>query len=169
MKIVDLRKVPQYLETLARWDHAQWSYFSPNLTLERRIKNLKVHLKPQFIPSTFVAVNDELYGSASIVEQDMDTRTDLSPWLASVYVASEFRRRGIGTRLVLHAMTRAKEEGIEGLYLFTPDRQEFYARLGWNTLEETEYHGYPVTVMNVDLSTLSSESLKSQKKIRPRP
>jgi GNAT superfamily N-acetyltransferase len=143
--------VPHHLETLARWHQEEWGYFKPNKTLAMRIEAMKSHLLPEFVPTTFVAANHELLGSASIIEHDMDTRKELTPWLAGVYVAPEFRRQGIGSALVLHAMEQARENIIERLYLFTPDMDVFYARLGWKTFENTSYFGYVVTIMYVDL------------------
>lgn len=94
-----------------------------------------------------MAVETDLVGSASIIDYDMDDRTELTPWLASVFVAPEQRRRGVGGDLVRHVMDRARHAGIATLYLFTPDRQRFYQRLGWHELEQTRYRGYPVTIM----------------------
>ena len=42
----------------------------------------------------------------------MDTRKELSPWLASVFVAPEFRKWGIGSKLVLHVMEQAREDSL---------------------------------------------------------
>jgi N-acetylglutamate synthase-like GNAT family acetyltransferase len=151
MKILDLKQVPHHLETLARWHQEEWGYFKPDKTLAERIKRMKSHLLPEFIPTTFIAENHELFGSASIIEHDMDTRKELTPWLAGVYVKSEFRRQGIGSTLVLYVMEQARKNKIERLYLFTPDMDAFYARLGWKIFEKTRYYGYLVTIMHVDL------------------
>ena len=151
MKIVNLKEMPHYLDTLARWHQEEWGYFKPNKTLAERIERMQSHLLPEFIPTTFVASNHELLGSATIIEHDMDTRKELTPWLAGVYVVPEFRGQGIGSTLVLHVMEQARENMIERLYLFTPDREAFYARLGWKIFEKTSYLGYAVTIMCVDL------------------
>ncbi len=58
---------------------------------------------------TFVAsASGNLLGSAMLVAQDMDTRTDLTPWLASVFVAPEHRRQGIATKLIAQVVDAAK-------------------------------------------------------------
>jgi N-acetylglutamate synthase-like GNAT family acetyltransferase len=151
MKIVNLKEVPHHLDTLSRWYHEEWSYLKPKKTLADRIERMKSHLLPEFVPTTFVATNHALFGSAAIIEHDMDTRKELTPWLAGVYVAPEFRRQGIGSKLVLHIMEQAKQNMIKRLYLFTPDRDAFYTRLGWKIFEKTSYLGYAVTIMYMDL------------------
>lgn len=103
------------------------------------------------IPSTFIAKENNLMGSASIIEQDMDTRPELTPWLASVFVAPEYRNNGVGSSLVKHIMQTAKQAGIEKLYLFTPDRETFYEKLGWQVLSREIYRGHSVTVMYIKL------------------
>lgn len=90
-------------------------------------------------------------GSAAITANDMETRPELTPWLASVFVAPEFRNRGVGSRLVMHVMQQAKDAGVDTLYLFTPDRVSFYEKLGWRTFNEEFYRGHLVTIMSIRL------------------
>ena len=115
---------------------------------------MRAFLAPGFVPTTFVAVDDDLLGSAAIVACDMETHGELSPWLASVYVRDKYRRRGVGSALVRHVMQAAACNGFDTLYLFTPDRESFYRQLGWSHYERTPYHGETVVVMRADLRTL---------------
>jgi GNAT superfamily N-acetyltransferase len=52
-------------------------------------------------------------GSAAIIDSDMDTRPELTPWLASVFVAKEFRNQGVGSRLVEHVMEEVRKAGVK--------------------------------------------------------
>ena len=120
----------------------------PDVTFEALVSEFEERTVDHKIPETFVAVKDtKLVGMASIVKHDMSTRKDLSPWLAAVYVAPEFRNRGIGSRLVRTVMQEADTLGLEMLYLFTPNRIRFYSRLGWKVLEYTRYRGENVAIM----------------------
>lgn len=49
-------------------------------------------------------------------------------------------------------MTQAKNEGINKLYLFTPDNKAFYLKLGWTIMCTEQYHGHQVTVMQAILN-----------------
>ncbi len=139
---------PEFIPTLARWHYEQWKTLCPGDSVERRIAMLHTHLGREQIPVTFVAVSGQtVLGSASLIAHDMDTRMDLSPWLASVYVAPEHRRQGIGTALVRRVIREAKTLRIQALHLYTPDKEPFYLRLGWSVIERTEYRGYPQVVM----------------------
>ena len=152
-KILNLRDKPELLETLARWHQAEWSQLNPGETLEQRIIRMQPFLNDKLIPSTYIAFDDVLYGSAAIVANDMDNRPELSPWLASVFVYPEYRNRGIGSALVRHVMQQAHKNNIEKLYLYTPDREAFYHKLGWRHIETVHYHGYEVSIMEADLTT----------------
>jgi len=152
MTIINLSKQPHHIPTLANWHHAEWAYLNPGGTLEQRIDKMQGYLGDELVPSTYVYKQaGRLAGSAAIIHSDMDSRPELAPWLASVYVAPEFRRQGIGSKLVEHVMSQARAGGVVRLYLFTPDRADFYTKLGWTTMAEEKYRGQLVTLMSVAL------------------
>jgi predicted N-acetyltransferase YhbS len=152
MKIVSLKQHPEFIPAIAAWHHAEWAYLHHNDSVERRIAEFEEEFETDGIPKTFVAVSGTtLLGSASLLPHDMDTRMELSPWLASVLVAPEHRNKGIGSALIRHVMAEAARLGYKTIYLYTPDRASLYARLGWKHLETVEYYGHPVDIMTIDL------------------
>jgi N-acetylglutamate synthase-like GNAT family acetyltransferase len=150
MHIVDLSTAPQHIPQLAAWHHEQWSYLNPGKTIEQRIEKLRDHLREGAVPRTFIAVDGDVLGSASLVAADMDTHPELTPWLASVFVSPLHRKRGVGAALVQRVMTAAEEAGIATLSLFTPDQEHFYRRLGWHTIAREFYRDAEVTLMQID-------------------
>lgn len=137
--------------TLARWILNEWGYLLPGHTFEDVVAMYEKRTVRGQIPETFVALEgDTVVGAASIIEEDMETRTELSPWLAEVYVAPEFRRRGIGSALVRTVVQEAQDLGVRRLYLFTPDKMAFYQHLGWEILERTDYYGKTMTIMSYE-------------------
>ncbi len=154
MHISYLAEHPHLIPTLAEWHHAEWAHLNPGDTVEARISRMQRLLVKEQVPTAFVALEGEtLLGSASLIDNDMDTRKDLQPWLASVYVSPEFRDRGVGSALVQRVVDEARGQGMETLYLFTPDRESLYARMGWKVIERTEYRGEQVVVMELPIST----------------
>lgn len=152
MRIEYLADNPSFLETLARWHHEEWSHFDPADTLQKRIGRMQAHLGRLQIPTTFVALDgDAVLGSAALVADDMHRLRDLTPWLASVFVTPEHRNRGVGSAVVRRVVEEAQALGVERLYLFTPDRERLYARLGWSVSERTEYMGLSVVIMELPL------------------
>ena len=149
MKIEHLAVHSRVIPILATWVYDEWGHWmEPDATPETLVTTFEERTVRGQIPETFVAVQDgKPLGTASLVLHDMAARMDLSPWLAAVYVAPEFRNRGIGSALVGAVMDEAKALGVQDLYLFTPDRMRFYGRLGWKVLEHRAHQGADVTVM----------------------
>jgi len=69
------------LKQLAQWHHEEWGDYNPGLTLEQRVQRMQPHLQDVAVPSTYVAYDDELLGSADLVRHDMSIRQELTPWL----------------------------------------------------------------------------------------
>jgi len=77
----------------------------------------------------------------------MEIYPQFEHWLGNVYVTPEFRNRGVGSHIVESSVERAYSLGVKNLYLYTQDREHFYQRLGWITLEHVEYHAHMTVVM----------------------
>jgi len=144
---------PEFIPTVAHWLHEEWSHLRPNETSDDRIARVECACGQHEIPTTFVAIDgDQPVGCASLIECDMLTRPDLSPWLAGVFVPCECRRRGIGAVLVNRVTQEARSLGFPRIYLYTPGSGTLYLRLGWNVVERTFYHELwrdtPITIMD---------------------
>jgi GNAT superfamily N-acetyltransferase len=153
MRIEPLGNHPELLPELAQLHFDEWQHLSPGVTLEARVGKLEQMALSSGMPLVVIArEGDQLVGSAALVEHDMRTRTDLSPWLASVFVKPEWRKRGLATRLVRRIEAEAVRQGIAKLYLFTEHARSLYMRLDWHDLEHCEYEGVGVTIMFRKLS-----------------
>jgi predicted N-acetyltransferase YhbS len=149
MQFININTQPEHIPEVAEWLFKEWGHLSPGSTLEQRIQRLQERGRDTELPVTFIAVEDgQAVGTVSLVPHDMEIRMNLTPWMASVFVKPEARGRGIGSQLVTFAEEEARRRGISPLYLFTPNKQRMYARLGWTAIEEVEYRGERVTIMH---------------------
>ena len=138
---------------LARWHHAEWLEVTPDLSLADRIVGFRARARRGSVPTGFVAVIDRrVAGLACLVACDIQSHCHLTPWLATVLVAPEHRGQGIGSALSRRAADEARDLGISTLYLFTFDKQGFYARLGWAPFDEASYAGRRGSIMARDLA-----------------
>jgi len=152
IRIARLEPDSPHLMTLARWELAQWGHLDPDKRLDQALASFRAQCGEGGLPSVFVAMaGDAPVGMASLIDDDMQDRAELNPWLASVYVRPEWRGQGIASRLVRRVEQEAREHGIATLHLFTPDRQALYCRLGWQAFEECVYRGEAVTIMRREL------------------
>jgi len=148
MTIEYLADHPEVLPTLARWQHAEWGHIRPGDTAEKRAARLQGWSHCDRIPLTVVALEaGEVLGSASLIFHDMETRMELSPWLAGVFVGEQYRRRGIGAQLVRRIMIEAGKLKGPLLYLYTVHSERFYAALGWTLMERTSYRDQKIVIM----------------------
>lgn len=143
----------QYLiPEIAELKFQEFGYFDAEMTLQDFRKGLETHLNDKKFPITFVLVeNKQFIGTFSLRNCDMDTHQHLSPWIGSVLVHPNRRKQGIGAFLVKRAELIAKESGYDCLYLCTPNKAAWYAKLGWQTLEHSFFNKVPVTIMEKSL------------------
>jgi len=148
MTIDYLADHPETISTLAEWQHAEWGHIRAGDTAEKRAERLRGYSNRDRIPLTVVALEDtNVLGSASLIEHDMETRKELTPWLAGVYVGEPYRRRGIGAQLVRRIMDETRKLKVPLLYLYTVHSEKFYSALGWQFMERTAYLGNKIVIM----------------------
>lgn len=146
MTIDYLRNLPKHTPTVAKWIYDTFSHEFEDVKLEDWTAQLEPAQNPDKV--TFVAVEDgQAVGTASLDNEDLPPRADLSPWLASVYVLPELRARGLGAKLVEAVENEARTRGFEKIYLHTTDRTEFYKKRGWQVLDTVHYWKQDHTVM----------------------
>ncbi len=148
MQIVPLAAVPFSIPVLAQWLHREWDYYSERAW----VRELAGRRQADRIPLTLVALEaGQPIGTASLTTDDMETRPELTPWLASVLVSPAARGRGVGSALVRAVVARAAALGFDTLYLFTAEQMALYSGLGWEVLERTKYFEDEVTIMHLRL------------------
>jgi GNAT superfamily N-acetyltransferase len=129
VRIALLADHPEHVEALACWhcehdgrrDDADWFVFWRNA--------LRRESGRDRIPIAFVALDgDAIVGGVSLVEANMTTHPELSPWLAGTLVHQSRRGEGVGAQLVAHATARAATLGVRRLYLYTERARGFYEK-----------------------------------------
>lgn len=148
-RIESLAGHPQLVATLAAWHHAEWGSLMAPWSLDEARAELLGHVDSDPFPVTFVALDASgtLAGSISLVETDAPEFAQYTPWLASLYVAPPFRRRGLGEALVRRLVDHAAGLGFQRLYLFTPGSPALYQRGGFAATATLPLAGHSVTLM----------------------
>ena len=68
-----------------------------------------------------------------------------------LYVKESWRKKGVGAILIKAIEKKAFELGESCLYLYTPDSEHFYIKLGWSVMERENYNNVAVTIMKKEL------------------
>ena len=151
IRITPLGEVPDALPLCAQWLNTEWDH-EQRYTLDETAKWLREIVGSKAGEAALVASGaDRPVGICLLVECDLDQRAELTPWLSSLFVRPDYRRRAIGRRLVRGIETIACEEGAESLFLYTLDRESFYAELGWQTIERLELEAGKFALMSKGL------------------
>ena len=136
------------IPTLARWFYDEWAYLHPGRSYADVERLIAERAQTNTIPLALVALDGEVQlGTVALKTHDMDTRLDLTPWLAGLYVAAPRRRQGIGSTLVSAIENAACELGVSTLYLYTPEAEAFYVKRGYRVSERTTYHEHQVVIL----------------------
>jgi predicted N-acetyltransferase YhbS len=147
-------------DIVARWQYTEWRAGYEGMTFATLRKEISDGIRANTIPLVLVAeIDGKILGTASIVKNDLPTRVDLNPWLASIYVKEGERGRGIASRLITAALTHAKEIGVERIFLFTHDLSDMYAKFGFEEYDYATFMGERVTIMICDIRTAKATRL----------
>lgn len=152
MRIIPLSNVPHFLHEIAEFLHNDWGQLPPWSDLENVKRRLQSSCGPHPFPRTFVAISEqgEFLGTASVKLNELAHHADKMYWLAEVYVRPAERGQGIGTQLIEAVVDYSFGAGAERLFLYTPDQQALYERLGWLPIGNEIVNDESVTIMRLD-------------------
>ncbi|MBN9288199.1 MAG: hypothetical protein BGO43_08385 [Gammaproteobacteria bacterium 39-13] len=151
--ITSLKMRPEYVNILAKWAFDTWGEYNPSASFEKTKQKFQEHLNEERLPLTYVALKkDRPIGMCSLREND-GIRTDLTPWLGSLFVEPEYRHHSIARRLIESIKQKAIEMHYGKLYLLTFDSTlpQWYERLGWKPISSEWLNNFPVTIMEIEL------------------
>jgi predicted N-acetyltransferase YhbS len=152
VRIAPLVERPDLAAQVAAWGFAEWGYLNPGETLAQRMIRIEGKMNVDRVPIAFVALDDDggIVGTASLIFDDLEG-DPRNPWLASVYVPPEQRKKGVASALVRTVEDAARRLGYTRLYLFTSTAPKLYADLGWRPLEQRDYRGDHIQIMDKTL------------------
>ena len=151
VEIVVLANRPKLIPIVAGWQYNTWGLGWPGGSLAMWTELLRVRAGRVGIPMTWVAlVGGSPVGCIGLIASDMATHMDLSPWLSSLYVVPEHRRRGIAATLVRHCEAAAWQLGVDPLYAYATTVASLYVGLGWLPIATEQYREEAVTILAKD-------------------
>ena len=118
-------------------------------TLDKVTEKLHGYLNTDKIPLIVLAVEGgEILGAAQLKYREMDIYPEKEHWLGGVYVSKKYRGNKVAENVIGKVVSVAKELNVYKLYLQTEDLSGgLYSRLGWRPLEQVNYRGLDVLVM----------------------
>lgn len=149
MRIRNLLDHPDYLGQTAELLFSEWSHL-PSWADEQQIRaRLIARNSADNRQFTLVAVDAEntVTAAGSLIRYELDDHPQRIHWLGEIITHPAHRGQGTGTALVERIIALATERNITELWLYTPDKQALYRRLGWEDREQRVVAGESVTLM----------------------
>ena len=140
---------------LARWSWNEWRVFytERGRTFDDALSSYHERAQLDSLPLALVAFADgKLVGTASLKAEDLATRPEITPWLASVFVVPKWRQRGVASLLTRRVVEEARRLNLPTLFLWTSSAEGLYLKLGWRALERTEYCGKRIVIMRLEIA-----------------
>ncbi|HAT85209.1 MAG TPA: hypothetical protein DCS30_04160 [Rhizobiales bacterium] len=142
-----LSDLPDLAEQCARLNDAEWGDGSAE-SIEMRISSFRRLALAGENEDVILCLGEkgELAGLCVLIDNELPAYEDLSPWLASLIVAPDFRGRGLALKLIAELESMAKEMGEGELFLHTR-YPELYKKAGYAEIETYERDGNIHVVM----------------------
>lgn len=129
MKIIAVHEHPYLLDSAVQYFWEKWGS-GENFTF---YQDCMIHSgnTDDGIPRFYAAIQDEeIIGIYALIRNDLNSRQDLQPWLACLYIDPGSRGQKLGSSLLDHAIEEAAKLGFKKLYLQT-DLKGYYEKYGW--------------------------------------
>ena len=151
MKVVSIRKNPQWAETAKAYCEEKWSdvYGAFEDTLNQCLQ------KENRLPETWIMVGgmqeDEIKGFYQLCDAEpVENETKRSPWLTMLFVEPDLRGWHYGELLMNHARYEAGKLGFDKMYLAT-DHIGFYEKYGFREIGLERFAwGRPTKIYETD-------------------
>jgi GNAT superfamily N-acetyltransferase len=107
---------------------------------------------PQANSDCFFRSYKEHQTTCNVIRYELDDITAREYWSGELVTDRAFRGQDVAKALIQQAIARAQQQQIGELWLYTPEQQAYYQRLGWQSVEQRQIAGEDVTVMVLHLA-----------------
>lgn len=107
------------------------------------------------INNIFVAIDDTyLAGAVAIVDNNIPIMPKNCITLSGLFIIPDYRNKGLAEKLINFALDKAKEFGINELWLMTELDINFYLKYGFNFIKNDTYKDHIYHIMMINLILL---------------
>ena len=127
--VISVRENPEYLDRAVDYLSSKWNvaYDVYNDCISHSITT------DSPLPRWYLLLNESnrIVGCYGLITNDFNSRQDLWPWLAALYVEESERGHSLGRKMLEHGITETCRLGFDKLYLAT-DHIGYYEKYGFS-------------------------------------
>ncbi len=149
---------PGLIEPVANWCCSEWPWYYNDGDYSTAYAYHSRTAVLSGIPCALVALDEgRLVGTIAILEEDMDIREDLWPWLGCLVVAPSERGKGIASRLIVEGLKLSATIKIPKIFAWTEKLSPHLRAAGWKYLASPSYQGKKVDIFSIEPNKWSVE------------
>lgn len=141
----------EVIRQIAHWYEKEWG--TPVDKTIRRLSNIP---GKDVIFHLVLRINEEVVAAGGLwndvnIFSFHEKLKKFKPWVASIYTLESHRNKGLGSLMLEHIESRAKDLGLEKIYLYTYTANDLYEKYGWKAKDSVVYRGQETAVMEKHL------------------
>ncbi|MFM2485207.1 GNAT family N-acetyltransferase [Celerinatantimonas yamalensis] len=150
MDFIFLADKQEMKPVVAKWYFDKWGHLNEGASVASFDNKLNDYLNRDSLPLMIMAVEDDyILGVAQLRYHEMSIYPEKEHWLGGVYVDAKHRGKHVASAIVNKIEQIALTLGVSEIHLQTESLNGgLYARLGWQPVEQVNYHGVDVQVMS---------------------
>ena len=164
LRLIPARSHPDLLAKPLAWSLALWGEGKEEFTADdwRNFYNRVLNgdyeswdSKTDSKELLFLAVAEDANEVLAVIGlcdfDDLEEYRHLKPWLCAFVVREDLRGSGIGSQVLELMEARARDYGIELVYLWTEDQLEFYLKRGYEKFDQLLKPGRTLNILSKNL------------------
>ena len=131
LRIEFLQDNPDFFSVLAEFYKTEWKEYYGSGGQGDAFSEIESFCNKEKLPICLVALRGKVFLGSVALRQKSASHQHLSPWVTSLFVTPQERRKGIGTKLIEAVENLSVDLGFSKIYSRSATAVEFFRKMNW--------------------------------------